>query len=254
MPVERSAAIVLGSFPLGESDRVVSFFTRRFGKVRGVARAARRLRSRFGGALELFTLGELVFFDGGRSDLVQVDHFDVVRPFEGVRSDLDRLGHAAWMIECVGRLTAERDPHAGLFTLLVRALATVDAGAPPSRVAVVFGIGAVDALGHRLRTDACVACGRTAVTERGAVALDVEAGGTVCPVCAGALGGTVQIGVGALTALGRLRAIGWDRAIALPMGRAEEELRRLLDAQVAGLAGQASRATRFLREVRRTLR
>ena len=98
----RSAAVVIGSFPLGESDRVVSFFSRDFGKVRGVAKAARRMRSRFGGALELFTLGQLVFFDTGRSDLVRIDHFDVIHPFAALREDLERLGEAAWIVECVG--------------------------------------------------------------------------------------------------------------------------------------------------------
>src|SRR5712692_305644 len=109
MALGKSAAVVIGSFPLGESDRVVTFFPRQFGKVRGVARAARRIRSRFGGALELFTLGEL-------------GHFDIVRPFDRVRDDLQRLGHGAWMVECVARLTAERDPSPAIFTLLVRAL------------------------------------------------------------------------------------------------------------------------------------
>ena len=53
MAVEKSSVIVIGSFALGESDRVVTFFTRRFGKVRGVAKAARKMKSRFGSALEL---------------------------------------------------------------------------------------------------------------------------------------------------------------------------------------------------------
>src|SRR5688500_17393415 len=97
MAVERTSALVIGLFALGESDRIVTFFTRRFGKVRGVAKAARRLRSRFGSALELFTLGELVFFDNGRTELVQIDHFDIVRPFDGARDELERLGQAAWM-------------------------------------------------------------------------------------------------------------------------------------------------------------
>jgi len=57
MGLGRSAAVVIGSFPLGESDRVVTFFSRDFGRLRGVAKAARRLKSRFGGSLELFTLG-----------------------------------------------------------------------------------------------------------------------------------------------------------------------------------------------------
>src|SRR5262249_8802257 len=72
MPLARSAAVVIGSFPLGESDLLVTFFTRQHGKMRGVARHARRLRSRFGGALEPFTLGEMIAFEGRESDLVQI--------------------------------------------------------------------------------------------------------------------------------------------------------------------------------------
>src|SRR5512132_1194272 len=134
MALGKTRAVVIGSLRLGESDRLVRFFSRDVGEVRGIARAARRMRSRFGSALELLTLGDLVFFDGGRSDLVQVDHFDIVRPFEHVRDDLERLGQAAWMVECVARLTADRDPNATLYGLLVRALRSVEAGVPPRRI------------------------------------------------------------------------------------------------------------------------
>ena len=253
MPIEKSAAIVIGSFPLAESDRVVTFFTRRFGKVRGVARAARRMKSRFSGALELFTQGELVFFDGGRSDLVQVDHFDIVRPFDRVRDDLERLGQAAWMAESVARLTAERDPSPAIYGLLTRALASIEAGARAGRVALVFGVRFIDTLGHRLRTDACVTCGRPRTAETGPVAVDVDGGGTVCPACARVTRGAVSVSAGALTALTRLSAVAWDDALALRLGRIESEIRGLLEMQMAGLVGQSSPAVRFLREVSRGL-
>jgi DNA repair protein RecO (recombination protein O) len=244
----RTAAIVVGSFPLAESDRVVTFFSRQYGKIRGVARAARRVRSRFTGALELGTEGELVFFDTGRSELVQVDHFDVVRPFARVRDDLDRLAQAAWMAECVTRLTAERDPNAAVYGLLGRGLAAIEAGRPPRRVAVVFGLRLVDALGHRLRADACVECGRRPA---GVITVDVEAGGLLCPACARGATAAVQLGAPALAALRRLRGQAWDEATAEPLGRAEGELRELLDLQVAHLAGRPARATRFAREIER---
>src|SRR5439155_351347 len=115
MGLGNSAAVVIGSFPLGESDRVVTFYARDFGKIRGVAKASRRIRSRFAGALELFTLGELIFFDTGRSELVRIDHFDILHPFDRVRGDLERLGQAAWIVECVARLTAEHDRHVALY-------------------------------------------------------------------------------------------------------------------------------------------
>ena len=90
----KTAAVVIGSFPLGESDRLVTFYSRDFGKIRGVAKSARRMRSRFGSALELCTLGELVFFDGGRGDLVQVDRFPIDARPATFRALRDQPAHA----------------------------------------------------------------------------------------------------------------------------------------------------------------
>ena len=131
MAVHRTQAVVIGRRALGESDRLVDFYTRDHGKVRGVAKSARRPRSRFGSALELFTLGELVFFDTGRSDLVRVDHFDIVHPFVRVREHLERLGQGAWVLECLARLSPERDPQPPLFGLVLRSLRALEAGARP---------------------------------------------------------------------------------------------------------------------------
>jgi DNA repair protein RecO (recombination protein O) len=247
----KTPAVVIGSFPLGESDRIVTFFSRDFGKLRGIARAARRMRSRFGSALELLTLGDLVFFDGGRSDLVQVDHFDIVRPFERARGDLERLGQAAWMVECVARLTADRDPSATLYGLLVRALRSVEAGDPPRRVATAFGLRCVDALGHRLRIDACVSCGRRGSPAGTSIAIDVELGGVTCAVCAGRTRGAVRVERATLWALRRLRALSWADAMALALGATEDRVREIVDLHVTRLAGQPVRSARFLREIER---
>jgi len=251
MGLARSAAVVVGSFALGESDRVVTFFTRDFGKVRGVAKAARRMKSRFTGGLELFTMGELLFFDGGRSELVQVDHFDVVRPFARVRAELITLGHAAWVAECVGRLTAERDPNPAIYGLLARALGSFEAGVPAGRVAVAFGARFVDALGHRLRLDVCVACRRARIGAGSSVAVDIEGGGVVCPSCARALPGLMTVAPATVRALGQLRRASWSEATSGRLGAAEEELRGLLEAQAARLMGHPARTSKFLREVSR---
>lgn len=251
MGLGRSTAVVLGRSSLGESDRIVTFFSRGFGKVRGVARSARRLRSRFGSALEPFTLGDLVFFDTGRSDLVRIDHFDIVRPFDRLREDLGRLGGAAWIVECVGRLTAERDANPALFGLLVRALRSVEAGIPSSRVTVAFGLRFVDALGHRLRVEACVGCGRPAAALPPVVSIDVDAGGVLCAACGGGRRGAVRVAAGTVAALKRLRGLAWAEATTARLGRAERELRDLLETHVVRLAGQPIRTSRFIREIGR---
>jgi DNA repair protein RecO (recombination protein O) len=243
----KTAAVVIGSFPLGESDRLVTFYSRDFGKIRGVAKSARRMRSRFGSALELCTLGELVFFDGGRSELVRVDHFDITRPFDRVRDDLDRLAQAAWMVECVGRLTAERDRHVALFGLLVRGLRALDGSRQPARATIAFGVRCVDALGHRPRLDVCVSCGRVYPFPRPALG----DGGLTCERCARPGADALPISPATVTAFERLRSVSWDEALTLPLGRAEFELPELLEAQVARLIGHPTRSTKFQREVQR---
>jgi DNA repair protein RecO (recombination protein O) len=246
MALGKSQAVVIGSFALGESDRVVTFFSREYGKVRGVARAARRPRSRFTGALELFTVGELVFFDTGRSDLLRIDHFDVVRPLARLRDDLERLGHASWIVECVNRLTEERDPHAALYALLARGLRSMEI-APAGRVALAFVARCVDVTGHRPRLDVCVECGRRAPFPRARLG----EGGLVCEACAAGLPGLFPISTAATAALDRLRASSWDEAMGTPLGRLEGELKTVLEAHMTRLIGHAPRSTKFLREVRR---
>jgi DNA repair protein RecO (recombination protein O) len=251
MPLHKTRAVVIGRRAFGESDRLVDFYTREYGKVRGIARAARRTRSRFGSALELFTLGEMVFFDGGRSDLVQVDHFDIVRPFVKVRENLERLGQGAWAVEMVARLSADRDPHPALFALLVRALAALELTRRPARVSVCFGLRAVDLLGHRPRLDRCVACGRPAPFPD--AALDVTAGGLVCAGCrpgadamplSGALLGTLT----------RLRALSWEEALRLNLAaELDAELIAVLEGLVARLMGRYPLSSRFLAQTRRSL-
>ncbi len=251
MPVERTQAVVVGRRALGERDRLMVFYTREFGKVRGVAKSVRRPRSRLVGALELLTFGDLVFFDTGRSDLVRIDHFDVLDPFPAVRDDLERLGRGAWLVECVVRLTADRDAQPALFRLLVRGLQALDGARSPERVAACFGLRAVDLLGERPRIDRCLQCGRSYPFP--GARLDVAAGGLVCARCAaepdalpvsGAVVGTVR----------RLRAASWDESLRLALARdLEQELSGLVEGLVTRLIGQPPRASRFLEQTRHGL-
>ena len=70
MPLHITDALILRTYTLGESDRIVVFLTRDRGKKRGVAKNARQSRRRFGGALEPMTCGRVGYFERERRDLV----------------------------------------------------------------------------------------------------------------------------------------------------------------------------------------
>ena len=78
VPLKVSEAIVLRAQALGESDRIVTFLTRNVGKIRGVAKGARRSRRRFGSSLELLNRIRLNYFESERSDLVRIEATDLL--------------------------------------------------------------------------------------------------------------------------------------------------------------------------------
>ena len=251
MALYQTDGVVMSRRALGESDRLVEFYTREFGKVRGVAKSARRPRSRFGSALETFTHGRLVFFDTGRSELVRVDHFDILHPFVRVREHLDRLGRGSWMLECLGRLSADRDPHPAMYGLLLRGLRALEGPVGPERIGACFALRAIDLLGHRPRLDRCVVCGRPYPFPR--ATLDVAEGGVVCGGC-GAGADAIPLAGALMGALSRIRASRWEEALRLPLSPSvDTDLTGLLDGIVMRLIGQMPRSSRFLAQTRRGL-
>src|SRR5947199_9395545 len=98
MPVYTSDALILRTYKLGESDRIVVFLTRDRGKKRGVAKNARQSRRRFGGALEPLTHGRVGYMERERRDLVRLDYVEPVRsPLSAV--DGEALGYVGSFAE-----------------------------------------------------------------------------------------------------------------------------------------------------------
>lgn len=249
MPLVRTEGVVLRTRDLGEHDRLVTLYTRDLGKLTATARGARRSRSRFGGALELFTCGVVVGFERQGKDLLRLDHFDIRWSFRRLREDLERLGEGARMVEALGRLVEERDPQPACFALLLRALRALEAG-PPARVQLAFTLHLLDLAGHRPRLDRCAGCAREVAGSP--ATFDPSQGGVACPRCARR--SALPVSAHALGVLRGLQAAPWEaRLRARIAGVVEAEASRLLDAYLVALTGSALRSPRFLAVTRGAL-
>jgi DNA repair protein RecO (recombination protein O) len=242
VPLLRTDGIVLRTRELGEHDRLVTLYTRDLGRLTAVARGARRVRSRFGAALELFTWGDAVGFEREGRGLVRLDHFDIRRSFRRIREDLERLAQGARILEAVARLTAERDAQPACFALLLTTLRALESQAP-GRVQLAFTLRFLDVTGHRPRLDRCGGCGgRLGTTE---VTFDRTTGSVTCPACRP--GGTAPLAPRALAVLRGLQAAAWAARLTARISPAvEREAATVLDGYLEGLAGSAFRAPRFL--------
>jgi DNA repair protein RecO (recombination protein O) len=176
----RDDAVVLRVQKLGESDRIVTLFTRRHGRVRAVAKGVRRTTSRFGGRLEPFGHVDVQLMEGRTLDVIsQVEGIELYgkRFFE----DYPRYTAASAIAETAERLTSmEEEPSLRLYLLTlgaIRALALAEHSS--SLVLDAYLLRAMGVAGWAPALRECAVCG-TAGPHRG---FSVPAGGSVCSDC-----------------------------------------------------------------------
>jgi DNA repair protein RecO (recombination protein O) len=122
MPVLTSEAVVLRTWPVHESDLIVSIFSRDYGRMRGVAKAALKSRKRFGGALEPMTLARAWFAERPRQELVRLDQLEILRSPLSAPVDHARMAVLSFFAEVIDEALPERDPQETVFRLLVSVL------------------------------------------------------------------------------------------------------------------------------------
>lgn len=217
-------AIVLHSMEYLESSRILRLITREGGLQAVIAKGARRPRSRFGAALDLFAEGSAQILVKPGRDLQTLTGFDVTRARHALAEDLGRFNGAAAIAEIVLRF-AHDDAGAGIYDIVEHALD--DVAAAPAGTARERTVGAiwriVGALGFSPSLDACSVC-HAPVAVGEAVLFHHRAGGILCDRCARSHGGGRAIPREALDAL---RAwLGGDASPALGAreGRAHQRL------------------------------
>ncbi len=122
MNVLTSEAVVLRTWPVHEADLIVSFFTRDYGRVKGVAKSALKSRKRFGGALEPMTLARAWFAERPRQELVRLDQLEIVRSPLSAPVDPVRMTVLSFFAELLDEALPEHDPQETVFRLLVSVL------------------------------------------------------------------------------------------------------------------------------------
>src|SRR5471032_2076347 len=137
MPLYTTDALILRTYKLGESDRLVVFLTRDRGKKRGVAKNARQSRRRFGGALEPMTCGRVAYVEKERRELVALNY---VEPSRSPLSALDgeALGYTGYFAELIDEWAQEADPNETLYRLGASMVDAMAAGVPIEPLARYF--------------------------------------------------------------------------------------------------------------------
>jgi len=176
--LKESEAIVVRTYPFRESDLLVTLFTRNEGKVRGVARAAKKSRRRFGGALEPLTHVKLSYEDRERQELVRLDACEVIDSPLATEVSYPRavaLGHVA---ELLDELLPDREANDAVFRLALSVLAQLR-GDEFWQPITYFELWMARLMGYLPDLSECLSCGQVLNGSR--AYFHALADGLMCP-------------------------------------------------------------------------
>lgn len=176
----RVHAIVLRHADWGEADRMVTLYTREQGKMRAVAKGARKITSRKAGHLEPFTLVKLQLSRG--RDLFIVTQADTVEAYQPLRESLLLTGYASYVVELLDRFVYEEESaNPTLFRLLADTLKRLSANGETWLAVRYYEMRLLDFLGFRPQLFQCANCGREIQPEDQFFSFSL--GGAICPRC-----------------------------------------------------------------------
>ena len=228
MALLKTEAVVLKGWNLGETSKILSLYTRDFGKIKVVAKGGRGPKSQFKGCLEPLTHIRVIYYDKRTRDLQLLSKVDLIDPHFHIIGDMKRttLGLAA--VELVHRAVAGEEPIPKVFDLLVNVLQTIDNGNGFLEGILWFFEGHfIDLMGYKPTWDTCLNCGKS--LGAGGGFFQPQSGGLLCNRC-GSSGGGLVVGGETLEILYWLQRGNLNDVDSLePSPSQKAEIRRMFD-------------------------
>lgn len=245
---QREQVICVRTTDYSETSQVVHFFTRNGGMARLLAKGSKRSKSKTG-AIDLLSEGEAVFIVSSRDALGTLVEFSETVAHSSLRASPEKLNAALYMIELVGEMLAEADPHPEVFDLLHNGLARIgQADAPVAAVLAYFQWRLLRHVGLMGEMRKCVSCGQSLGGSAGrsgrSVYFSSTQGGLLCEACHGGAAEKYRADAVALAGLDTLAAAEAGAKVALPEKNAMAA-NRLLAYHIAQQRGKVMKMARY---------
>ena len=244
----RVSAVVLRHKDWGEADQMLTLYTRELGKVRAVAKGARKVTSRKAGHLQPFTQVTLQLARG--RDLLIVTQAETVNAFLSLGADLMKTGYASYVIELLDRFTYDDDGgHPGTFKLLIETLDRLEKEGDAWVAVRYYEMRLLDYVGFRPQLFECANCGAEILPED--QFFSFSAGGVICPRCGIGLPNLNKIAVEILKYLRHFQRSAYrDASRANPAPEVKRETETLMQGYFTYLLERQLNTPGFIKRVR----
>ena len=180
MPLKKTEAIVLKSLRQGETSKILTLYTRAFGKLTVIAKGARSVRSKFGGSLEPVNYISIVFYEKETREIQLLSQADIIEFFAGIKRSVEKTALAMAVCELVNNLEIGIEPNPSLFKLHLEALRAINQNENPMNTLRAFQVKLLNILGIRPDLTTCMKCKSQ---KQGTVTFDITLASFICEAC-----------------------------------------------------------------------
>lgn len=246
----KTEAIVLRTLDYGESDLIVTFYTAEFGKVKGIAKGARRSTKRFANTLEPFSCLQLLFSRRHPEGLALVEAGAVINHYPQIRGDLKKTLYASYMVDITDQFTLENKTNTELFCLVRDFLELLDLGSVSEDIVRFFELRLLRLVGYEPVLDRCVAC-QTPVENGAMYHFSVREGGLKCGTCSPRDYDFLGVSTGTVKSMLLGKNLEREKLCRLMLSeQGARESRHFLERFIAHLLGKEVKSLHVLREIR----
>ncbi|MDY6861535.1 MAG: DNA repair protein RecO [Thermodesulfobacteriota bacterium] len=249
MPNYSTKAVVLHSFDYSEQDKIVTFFTRDFGKIKGIAKGAKKSKKRFS-PLEIITLVSLSFFEKETNNLIRINNTLILDPYSGIKENFNKFVYGNYILELINEMTGEKEINPEAFDLLLDFLGIFDKQKTKKYFLRIFEIRLLKYLGYQPHLSTCLVCQKP-LSKREDYFFCFDKGGIVCLHCLRSKEKTVKISLGTLKTLTIAQDYTRDKVSRLIFSReAEKESNEILPPFIEYHIGKRMKSLQFMEKVK----
>jgi DNA repair protein RecO (recombination protein O) len=246
----KTPAITLNSLDYGESDRILTLYTGDFGKLKGIAKGARRSKKRFPNALEPFSFSHIIFSKKERDTLVLIESCDIINHHPGIRENLDKTLLSSYLVELTDKFTQEGKKDFELFQLLQNFLFMIDTENHPEEFLRFFEIRLLSLSGYEPVLDRCMQC-KKLVSHSELYRFIPSKGGIRCTTCHQNSFDSFPVSVGTLKSLLLGKAVDIEKINRISLSaQSAQECRIILSHFIHHLLGRDLKSLQVLNQIR----
>jgi DNA repair protein RecO (recombination protein O) len=247
----KTTGFVLKSLSYGESDLIITFYSREFGKIKGIAKGAKRSKKRFANVFEPFSLTNIIFSRKNRDALAFIESCDIIDHYSLIRQDLEKTLTASYFIDLTDHFSPEGKSNEKLFMLLADFLAWLTRENASDATIRFFEMRLLKITGFEPALTACVRC-NTPVTNGASYYFFPKDGGITCAACARPerYDQSVSAGTVRTLLLGKDMDIEKMKMVSMPESLACES-RNILCGFITHVLGKEVKSLKVMEQVRR---